>query len=134
MNIDATLEALQPRLSLAVLRQGHGEPFAMQVEQGPHLELRFIDALDALSIAVLLGHLLRSHVRESALRLLLSNLLLADAGQPHYALDPQDGVVFLCRTVPIDPASQAAALEALRGLLSAWAPARQALQDLHLIA
>lgn len=134
MNLQATLEALRPRVSLTALRQGGGEPFAVQVTGGPHLELRYLETLDALAMALPLGHLVRTRLREAGLRLLLSNLYLADAGRPHYALDPQDGLVCLCRTVPVQQIATADLLHALQSLLAAWAPTRAALQDLQVIA
>lgn len=135
MNIDAALQALRPRLSLPALRQHGSQPFAVQVEGGPHLELRFIEAVDTLVMVVPLGHLMRSQLREAGLWLLLSNLFLAQAGQPHYAIDPQDSLVCLCCTAPVDPLlADDALMQALHRLLAAWAPARIALQDLHFIA
>lgn len=133
MNIDATLEALRPRLSASILRQHGPGPFAVQVDGGPHLEWRFLETVDALVLTVPLGRLLRVRLREAGLRLLLANLFLAEAGRPHYALEPNEDLVCLCQTVPADLPSASAPLWALRDLLAAWAPTRLALRDLQVI-
>ncbi len=134
MNIEATLEALRPSVSPEALYRRGSEPFAWQVQDGPHLEMRYFDAWSALALALPLGPLLASRMREAGLRLLLSNLYLSEAGLPHYALDPQEGLVCLCRVLAVDPLDTPDLLQSLRSCLAAWAPTRAALQDLQVIA
>lgn len=135
MDLDHTIATLAPALTLHALRTRGTAPFVLAVPDGLRLQLRYVEDLAALCICAPLGPLMLSTRTETRLRLLAANLLLSEAGEPHYAIDANTDTVYLCHTAAV-PSEQNAlrTLSALRAFLASWQESRDGLHAAALIA
>jgi hypothetical protein len=131
IGIDDFLDALAPALALDALRAGGATPFAFDAAGNLHLELRFVEELDALCLSAPLGRLLLSSRTETRLRLLAANLMLAQLGEPHYAIDAHSGTVYLCHTAAAQ--REPLMLAGVRAFLASWQQSRDGLRAAALI-
>lgn len=133
MTPEALADLLQATFGCAPTSLAAGRPCALRAGDGEVLELRYVDALPALCVALSLGWLDEAHREQALVRLLRTNLHLAHAGGPHVALAPHDVQVFLCWTLPLDSDDTARLSERLRRLVAAAPPMRAALAAEHVL-
>lgn len=98
--MDAVLiaERLRSSFGYPLLALRDGKMHAVKLGEHLHIELCLVHEAQTLCIAAPLGTLSASQRPDCLMRLMLANLYLADAGQPHYAMGPHDDTVFLCRS------------------------------------
>ncbi len=133
MTPQAVADLVQATLGCAPGALASGAPCALRAGDGEVLELRYVDALPALCLAIPLGRLDEAHRAEALVRLLRTNLHLAHAGGPHAALAPHGAQVFLCWTLPLDSDDAARLATHLQRFVAAAAPMRAALLADHVL-